>query len=289
MSLPLPDACPRIGHRIGCALSLSPYPVRGIRSTRGATTGSMQPSPGGQMAVSCMRRLSRRSWVVRGLMPFEVFTSLTSDCELVLCSSGVAGPAIGLALFIPAVAIELNAANINLLIVAAVLVGFRYPWAWAFIALTKVTPASACFGSRSVASGATSPSRLERRSRSPSALVLLAAGHVAPLLRCPRSRAGQQHLAHLVAAASGRVGRCLGRRNDHRWALIVAVFLALPRWYFLSPVILVGLFPLVQLAGHFRSQQFCRPLAKGCDVSRRRRPPTDAPSSSPPRRSTQPS
>ena len=29
--------------------------------------------------------------------------------------------------------------------------------------------------------------------------------------------------------------------------MIVAVFLALPRWYFLSPVILVGLFPLVTL------------------------------------------
>ena len=39
-----------------------------------------------------------------------------------------------------------------------------------------------------------------------------------------------------------------GARNDHRWALMVAVFLAMPRWYYLSPVILVGLFPLVRLA-----------------------------------------
>jgi hypothetical protein len=36
-------------------------------------------------------------------------------------------------------------------------------------------------------------------------------------------------------------------RNDHRWALIVTLFLALPRWYYLSPVVLVGLFPLVRL------------------------------------------
>ena len=41
--------------------------------------------------------------------------------------------------------------------------------------------------------------------------------------------------------------RCLGRRGNHRWALMVAVFLAMPRWYYLSPVILVGLFPLVRL------------------------------------------
>ena len=30
--------------------------------------------------------------------------------------------------------------------------------------------------------------------------------------------------------------------------MIVALFLAMPRWYFLTPVILVGLFPLVRLA-----------------------------------------
>jgi hypothetical protein len=38
-----------------------------------------------------------------------------------------------------------------------------------------------------------------------------------------------------------------GARSNHRWAMIVAVFLALPRWYYLSPVLLVGLFPLVRL------------------------------------------
>jgi hypothetical protein len=37
-----------------------------------------------------------------------------------------------------------------------------------------------------------------------------------------------------------------GARKDHRWALIMALFLALPRWYYLSPVVLVGLFPLVR-------------------------------------------
>ena len=157
------------------------------------------------------------------------------------------GPAIGLALFIPAVAIELNAANVNLLIVAAVLVGFRHPWAWAFVVLTKVTPGIGMlwFAVRrewrhfAIALGAT---------------MAIAA---ASLLFAPQL--WREYVAGLGGSPDGSIWLIWwrlplaalvvvwGARNDHRWALIVAVFLALPRWYFLSPVILVGLFPLVTL------------------------------------------
>ena len=40
----------------------------------------------------------------------------------------------------PPVAIELYFGNVNLLIAAAIGLGFRYPAAWAFVLLTKVTP-----------------------------------------------------------------------------------------------------------------------------------------------------
>ena len=40
----------------------------------------------------------------------------------------------------PPVALELYHANVHLLIAAAIVLGFRYPWTWAFIVLTKVTP-----------------------------------------------------------------------------------------------------------------------------------------------------
>src|SRR6476660_8822366 len=63
---------------------------------------------------------------IQSVMSFEVFAMLLRSAEMVVLVA-VAGPAVGLALFIPAVAIELNAVNINLLIVGAVLVGFRYP------------------------------------------------------------------------------------------------------------------------------------------------------------------
>jgi glycosyl transferase family 87 len=43
-------------------------------------------------------------------------------------------------LALPPVAFELYHGNIHLWIAAAIVLGFRYPWTWAFILLTKVTP-----------------------------------------------------------------------------------------------------------------------------------------------------
>ena len=43
-------------------------------------------------------------------------------------------------LALPPVALELYHGNIHLWIAAAIALGFRYPWTWAFVLLTKVTP-----------------------------------------------------------------------------------------------------------------------------------------------------
>jgi hypothetical protein len=40
----------------------------------------------------------------------------------------------------PPVALELYHGNIHLLMAAAIALGFRYPWTWSFVLLTKVTP-----------------------------------------------------------------------------------------------------------------------------------------------------
>ncbi len=40
----------------------------------------------------------------------------------------------------PPVALELYHGNVHLWIAAAIVLGFRYPWTWAFVVLTKVTP-----------------------------------------------------------------------------------------------------------------------------------------------------
>jgi hypothetical protein len=183
---------------------------------------------------------------IRSLVSFEAFTFLLRTAEMIVLVV-LSGPAIGLALLIPAVAIELNAANINLLIVAAVLIGFRHPWAWAFVVLTKVTPGIGVlwFAVRrewhhfAMALGATSVIAATSVFLTPQ----LWRDYVAGLEGSPDSSIWliwwRLPLAALVVV--------WGARSERRWALIVAVFLALPRWYTLSPVVLVGLFPLVRL------------------------------------------
>ncbi len=53
---------------------------------------------------------------------------------------GRRGPRVLWLLAFPPVALELYHGNVHLLIAAAVALGFRYPWTWSFILLTKVTP-----------------------------------------------------------------------------------------------------------------------------------------------------
>jgi hypothetical protein len=181
---------------------------------------------------------------IRSIMPFEVFTFVLRAAELAVLAL-VAGPALVVALFIPAVAIEINAANINLLLVGAVLIGFRHPWAWALIILTKVTPGVGVLWFA------------VRREWRNLAVALGATLAFAVVSRAVSPGLWQQYIVGLATEPGGQwiwlkvplavVVVVWGARNDHRWALMLAVFLALPRWYYLSPVLLVGLFPLVRL------------------------------------------
>ena len=43
-------------------------------------------------------------------------------------------------LALPPVALELYHGNVHLLIAAAIVLGFRYPWTWSFVILSKITP-----------------------------------------------------------------------------------------------------------------------------------------------------
>ena len=183
---------------------------------------------------------------IQQVIPFEAFYTVLRVLEMLVLAV-VAGPAIGLTLFIPAVVIEINAANVNLLVVGAVLLGFRHSWMWAFVILTKFTLGIGLLWF------------VARREWRNLAVALAVMGVIVAGSAILAPWMWGDYLQAMIGARDDSpfkiwwrlplavVVVIWGARTDRRWTVILAVFLAMPRWYFLTPVILVGLFPLVRL------------------------------------------
>jgi hypothetical protein len=74
-----------------------------------------------------------------GLLPWWLFLLLWE--ALMLATVAWLGGRWALVLLaLPPVAFELYHGNVHLLMAAAIALGFRYPWTWSFVILTKVTP-----------------------------------------------------------------------------------------------------------------------------------------------------
>jgi hypothetical protein len=74
-----------------------------------------------------------------GLLPWWLFLWLwTATSVAILAWLGGRWTLVVLAL--PPVALELYHGNIHLLIAAAIALGFRFPWTWSFVLLSKITP-----------------------------------------------------------------------------------------------------------------------------------------------------
>lgn len=137
------------------------------------------------------------------------------------------------ALAFPGTAIELYHGNIHLLMAAAIVLGFRHPWTWAFILLTKVTPGIGMlwfavrreWRSLAIALGAT-------------ALIVSVSFALMPqawfewfgyLSRSKGIPFGPPLWLRLPLAAAVVIW---GARTDRRWTVAVAAFLALPNpWW----------------------------------------------------------
>jgi glycosyl transferase family 87 len=72
-------------------------------------------------------------------LPWLVFLAILTTANLAALWY-LLGPWAFPALLVPVVSIELLMANINLIIAAAIVAGFRRPWTWSLVLLTKVTP-----------------------------------------------------------------------------------------------------------------------------------------------------
>lgn len=180
-------------------------------------------------------------------LPWDAFHALwAAGTGLLLVA--MAGPlALPLA-FAPPVGQELWTLNVHLLMGAVIVVGFRYPAAWALILLTKVTPGIGLvwFAVRrewhhlGIALAATAAIVAVSFALAPDQWfawvdALLSAGpatgHLIPIPLAPRLVA-----AFLIVA--------WGAHTNRRWTVPIAVTLALPALWWAGLAILVACIPL---------------------------------------------
>jgi Glycosyltransferase family 87 len=174
----------------------------------------------------------------------------------------------------PPVALELYHGNVNLLIAAAVVLGFRYPAAWAFILLTKVTPGIGLlwFAVRrewrqlAIALGATAAIAAVSFVAAPSlwaewlgAIVANAGTVPSPAIAIPLWIRLPLAVVVVIWAA----------HTDRRWALPVAVMLAMPALWYAVPAILAASVPLANPGAQWRLSGPWRVAAASAPASSR--------------------
>ena len=147
-------------------------------------------------------------------------------------------------------AMELAGGNISLLLAVAIVYGFRWPWTWAFVLLTKITPGIGLlwFAIRrewrqlAIALGAT-------------AAVLALSYLVLPsawrdwvaLLAANTGKGGTWAAIPIPLVIRGPIGVALilwGAPRNQRWVVPVGAMLALPALWYGSLTMLLGVLPL---------------------------------------------
>ncbi len=147
-------------------------------------------------------------------------------------------------------AMEIAGGNISLLLTVAIVAGFRYPWAWAFVILTKITPGIGLLWFAL------------RREWRPLAIALGAAAAVVgvsylmmpgawrdwiELLWANTGKGGTWAAVPIPLWIRGPIGVVLlvwGAPRNQRWVVPVAAMLALPALWYGSLSMLLGVIPL---------------------------------------------
>jgi hypothetical protein len=168
-------------------------------------------------------------------------------------------------LLLPPVAMSIAIGQVDLLIASAIVVGFRWPAAWALPILTKVTPGVAVlwYGVRrewrslAIALGATAVIVAVSATVDPQAWV----GWIAMLGRgqFPRAEDGWYLDVPLgVRLAVAVVVVVWGARTDRRWTVPLAAVLGMPTLWVNSPTILIACLPLVAAGAHTPAGRWLR-------------------------------
>jgi len=188
-------------------------------------------------------------------LPFADFVAILRALEIV-ATALLAGPFFPLVIFWSPLASEINAANINMLIVAVAVWGLRWPGLWALVLLTKVTPGIGLvwFAARgewrrlAIVSGVT----LAIAAISFAVVPGLWFQWIAYLTVMTPSDGVPLWLR--VAAAAALVA--WGGRTDRPWTVVIAVTIAMPRLYLMTPAMLVGLLYYVRPHWSLRTRSF---------------------------------
>ncbi len=184
-------------------------------------------------------------------VPFEVFVAIWRAILLALLV-WMAGPFTIFVLFTIPVASEINAGNIQIMLAAAIVIGFRYPASWAFVLLTKVTPGVGLLWFA-----------MQRRWRA----IGIALGTTAIVVAASFVIGPQRWFDYLALITSGQQPAVapfylpLGVRlvpaiaiiawggwKGYRWPVVVGSTLALPVFYTTSLAMLVGVLPYAREA-----------------------------------------
>jgi len=183
------------------------------------------------------------------LLPFDAFVGLVRGIELIALVALIPYGA-WLAIFLPPVAAEINAANINLALIGCVVLSLRWPAAWLLPLITKPSmgvgllwyPVRREWRKLAIAVGATAAIVAVSFALDPVMWVAWAgqllhasdkAGWPFPWPVWPR----------LPVAA---VVVIWGARTNRPWTVPLAAIIAMPRFYFLSIAMFVGLLPLMR-------------------------------------------
>jgi hypothetical protein len=184
------------------------------------------------------------------LLPFEVFVAIYRAI-LLAAVVYMAGPFTLFVLLMEPVGSEINAGNIQILMALAIVWGFRHPWTWSFVLLTKASSGVGLlwfvvrreWRKLGIALGATAAlaalSLVFWGDQWPGYLELLTSG-AAPAV-WPYYLTLYQRLPVAIVLV------VIGAWRDWKWTVPAAACLALPVFYPISLSLLVGCLPFVRI------------------------------------------
>jgi Glycosyltransferase family 87 len=191
-------------------------------------------------------------------LPWQAFMAVWTAI-LLLAVRFLTGPRLLAAgLLFPFTAMEVAGGNVSLLLAVAIVIGFRWPWAWSIVLLTKITPGVGLlwFAVRgewrhlAIALGATaaiiavSAFMLPQQWRDWIDVVVANAGKGGTWASVPVPLWIRMPIAIAVVV--------WGARTDRAWAVPVAAMLALPALWYGGISILIAAIPLLPEQGRAR-------------------------------------